>query len=389
MSQAPEPILTRPFLALVGAHFLQALGYASLLLLPLYLAHLGASRTEIGAIVAVSSVSGLVARPVVGWAIDTLGRRPTLTAGTLVMASGLWLIFGVQDLGATLVLSRLLTGAGEGALFTGYFAFAADLIPESRRSEGIAIFGISGLIPIVVGPIVDHAGIDAPDLRFFLPVVGFGVAGSLLFLWRVPEASSHHEREPFSVRGTLTALSARPLIPVWVAAALFSSLVALFTAFVTVVAEGRGIRNPATLWFAYAGAAALVRTIGARIPDRIGPTNIVVPAIASYLVAFLIAAGAWSGEAFVLAGALGGIGHGYGFPVLTTQVVDRTPVRLRGSSMALYTALFALAALVLTPVFGGIADRWDDATMFSFAAVVGTAVLALWVALEHRLLRGS
>ncbi len=377
------PILTRDFAALVAAHFLQALGYASLLLLPLYLAHLGASRTQIGAYVAISSVSGLFARPLVGFAIDTIGRRVTLTVGTLLMATGLWLVFGVENLGVTLVASRLFTGAGEAALFTGYFVFAADIIPEARRTEGIAIFGISGLLPLVIGPIVDQAGLDPPALRSFLPMMGFAVTVSLFFLWRIPEPTVHKTTDRFSVRDALKALSARPLIPVWVATGLFSGLVALFMAFVTVVASRRGIEHPATLWFAYAGAAAFVRTFGARIPDRVGPANVVVPSMAFYLAALMVAAGAWSHSGFLLAGALAGVGHGYGFPVLIAQAIGRTPARLRGSSLALYTALWAASSLILTPFFSSVADTWDDATMFSLAAMAGTAVLAAWVLIEH------
>ena len=80
-----DPILTRPFALLVGANFLQALGFSSMILLPLYLDYLGASRALIGSIMSVGAVGGLLARPLVGWALDVLGRKTTLIAGTLVL----------------------------------------------------------------------------------------------------------------------------------------------------------------------------------------------------------------------------------------------------------------------------------------------------------------
>jgi predicted MFS family arabinose efflux permease len=234
---------------------------------------------------------------------------------------------------------------------------------------------------------VDGAGVDPPSLRLFLPVVGLAVSGSLFFLWRLPEPPRAATTERFSIRGALRALAARPLIPVWIVTTLFSGLVAVFLAFVTVVAQRRGIAHPSTLFFAYAGAAALVRTVGARIPDRLGPGNLVVPAIASYVGALLVAAGAWSELGFLVAGALAGVGHGYGFPVLIAQAIERTPTHLRGSSLALYTALWAASSLLLTPIFGAVADAWDDASMFSLAATVAVAVLTVWVGVEHLLVR--
>ena len=142
------PLFTRNFVALLVAHFLQATGYASLLLLPLYLQHLGASRTEIGLVMATAGVSGLLCRPLVAWGLDGFGRKPTLLIGTALLVVGMALIGGVDRIGWVVYVARAVIGIGIGALFTGYFTFAADVVPVSRRTEGLAIFGISGLVPL-------------------------------------------------------------------------------------------------------------------------------------------------------------------------------------------------------------------------------------------------
>src|SRR4030095_7679636 len=116
-----EPLITKNFALLVLAHLLQARGYASMLLLPLYLQHLGASRTEIGAIMATAAISGLLTRPLVAWALDTLGRKPTLVAGTLTLVAGMLLILAVDRIGPMIYLARIVIGAGVGVLFAAYF----------------------------------------------------------------------------------------------------------------------------------------------------------------------------------------------------------------------------------------------------------------------------
>ncbi len=377
-------LLTAPFALLILAHFLASLGFASMLLLPLYLDWLGAGRAEIGGVMAAAAVGGLLSRPLVGAALDTLGRRRTLIAGHLMAVIGLSMVWLIVDMGPTAWVMRVLFGIGEGAMFAGYFTFAADLIPPQRRTEGIALFGVSGLLPLTVTPLATLTGVNPPDLRWFLPAVGVVVGASALLLLRIPEPSAA-ERPRLSWSAALAALRDRPLWPVWLATIIFSGMVGLFMAFTTVVAQLRGVGFPTGLWLTYAGGAAAVRLVGARLPDRVGPTNMVAPSLACYILALHVAASAGGSGGFLVAGLLAGLGHGYCFPVLTSQVVGRTPDAYRGSAMSMFTALWGLSALVFNPLAGLIADTWGDGAMFTIAAGLATITMLAWTALEHRL----
>lgn len=354
-----------------------------MLLLPLYLQHLEASRTAIGAIVATAAVSGLLFRPVIGWALDAVGRKPTLIVGTVLVAASMGMIWFVDRIGWVLYAQRAIFGIGIAVLFTAYFTFAADIVPVERRTEGLALFGISGLIPLLINPFADQIGIAPQDLRWFLPLVGGVLVLSIIPLLPLKEP----RRQPVNalrLGEALRALRHRTLFPVWFATAIFSGLVAVFMTFATVAAARRGIARPATLWLSYAIGAIAVRAFGARLPDRIGPSNLVAPALGSYVGAMMLAANATSLEAFLVAALLAGLGHGYLFPVLSGQVVTRSPEAYRGSALALFTAIWGLMELVASPAFGAIADRHGDAGMFWAAALCGVFSIALWATLEQR-----
>ncbi len=380
---APEPLLTRDFVLLVVAHFLQALGYASMLLLPLYLQHLQASRTEIGVLMAISAISGLLLRPVVGWALDTVGRKPTLVVGTLMLVAGMAMVALVDRIGVIIYLQRVVFGIGLGTLFAGYFTFAADIIPESRRTEGLALFGISGLVPLLVNPLSDQLSVAPADLRWFLPAVGGAILLSLVFVLLLPERAPAQSAR-FDWREALDALGRRRVYSVWLATMIFSGLVAVFMTFATVTAERRGVPRPASLWLSYAVGAVAVRLFGARLPDKVGLNKVLAAALGIYLVAALVAAQAHSFSQFMLAGLLAGLGHGYCFPVLTSQVVGRVPASFRGSALACFTALWGVSELLGSPVFGAIADHFSDAVMFQCAAVFGGLAMIGWALLEWR-----
>lgn len=379
----------------MAGHFLQALGFSSLLLLPVYLTHLGASRAVVGTVVATASVGGLVFRPAAAWALDVLGRKPAIVGGTLLLTLSLWLLAAVTDLGPLLYVDRVLYGVGEAALFPGYFALAADLIPPSRRTEGIALFGVTGLLPLVVNPFVDRLALAPADLRWFFPAMGVAVLASLWFVTRVevpgptPAAGDTAAPDdgappPLTVRRALAALAEPRLRPVWLATVVFAGLVNVTMAFGTVTARHRGLAAPGNIWLAYAAGAATVRLFAARLPDRVGTRNMVAPSIGVYVLAAVVLASAGTDELLLLGGALAGVGHGYGFPVLTSQVVTRTPDDLRGTGLVLFTALWELAALALTPALGAVADAAGDGALFATAALGATVGLAAWALWEHR-----
>lgn len=382
---SPPPLFTGPFLNLMAGNFLHALGMGSMPLLPLYLQHLGANRAQIGELVAIGAIGSLLLRPAIGWALDSIGRRPTLLIGTLVLSAGLLMMGAIDHLGGALIVSRLLTGIGMGTLLTAYVTAVADVIPPARRTEGMALFGISGLLPLWINPSLELFNPTAADLRWAFAGMGLLVFASLFFVLRsVPPPPRRGER-PRLPPGALKALFAPALMPVWAATICFSSLLSGFTAFAGVTAQGHGIEQPSLLWLTYVGAAVLVRIIAPGLPERIGPRNLLAPSMAGFIFAGLMIAASATTADLLWAGAIGGIAHGYCFPVLSSQAVNRAPEALRGVVLSGFTALWDLAMLFSTALLGYVAQRTDDSTLFATMALAGTVGLALWSFLEHRL----
>lgn len=385
MADDAPPLLTKSFLLLVLGHFLQGLGWSSMLLLPLYLDHLQASRAEIGAVMAVASVGGLASRPLVAWALDRVGRRPTLLAGTALMSLGMLLLALATDVGPLVYGVRLLFGLGQGAVFTGYFTVAADVVPEARRTEGLALFGISGLVPLTMNAVVSALEIDQAALRWVYPAAAGLVGSSILVILWLPEPARPPADEPASDESVWRALRRPALLPVWLATAAFSGVMAVLLAFITVVAARRGAAWPAAVWLPYSLGAVGVRLLGARVPDRLGPHNLIAPALGVYVGAALVTARATTDAGFLVAGLLAGAAHGLCFPLVAGQAVSRAPARWRGSVMALFTAIWQAGELVAPPVCGALADRAGDATMLALVGLAAGATLVPWAALEHLL----
>lgn len=380
-------LFTRTFCLLLTGQLLQNLAFASLPLLPLYLASLGADRTEIGVLMAAGAVGGILLRPGVGWALDVLGRRRVLVIATWWTSLSMISLWWITSTGWALFLSRVAFGVGFGALATAYFTLAADITPLSRRTEGIALFGIAGLLGLLVNPLAGTLGLQGEEMRWFLPLLGLFVMASLIPIRFLPVVTGAARPAPATPRTTgalLRALLARPLLPVWLATAVFGILLSAFLFFGSLAAEARGIERPTHLWFTYAGGAILVRIAGARLPDRLGPVRLVAPSLLFYLAGLVVAALGTALDHFLLAGLLAGFGHGYFFPVLASLAVSRAPEEVRGSTIAAFTGLLELMGLLAGPLLGWIGDQSDDRTLFLTAAAIRTAGLLLWLPLERR-----
>jgi len=360
-----------------------------MVLLPLYLDHLQANRTEIGLIMAAAKIGGIISRPGVGWLLDSWGRKATLVAGTLLIALGMSLIWWVEDTGIMIYVSRVVFGVGVGACFTGYFTFAADIVPESRRTEGLALFGVSGLLPMAGMPLMEQLGVTGAELRWFLPATGLVIVSSLIFLFFVREAAAEANRPPFRFRNVLIAANQPSMRSVWLATIIFAGLVGMFLAFIGVTGRARGLENPSSLWLTYSLGAVIARLLGAGSLDRLGPSRLIPPALILYVIAAFIVAFAQTPGSFFAAGAIGGIAHGYCFPLLASQVTTRNPAELRGSAMAMYTLLWDLSSLVLTPILGWVAHHYSDQKMYLLAASLALIALPVWFRMERRYLKTS
>ena len=385
-----QPTLwTRSFCLLTLSHLLGALGYASMLLLPLYLTFLGGTRAEVGLIMSSANLAGLATRPFVGWSLDRFGRRSSLIFGSLTTACALASVYFIQRIDYTAYAVRILFGIGEGFLFTGYFAFAADMIPKSRRTEGLALFGVAGLVPLLVNPVADLGGFRGNELQPFLVAVSLLILASGVVIALMPKekatpAQMNVEESTLThtdqgAKSTMSYLLSAHLQPMWWSTIAFAGAVAILMTFASVVSADRGMTYPTAIWFTYVAGAVCVRLLGAKLPEKLGPAKLVAPSLALYGIALIIYAFSTQIWSMLIAGILGGIAHGYCFPVLTSLIVSSVDEVYRGRALAMFTGLWGGSAVILAPLAGQIADHWSDAQMLILfgCALLGTALYAL------------
>ena len=344
--------------------------------LPGFLQQLGARETTIGLIMAVAHGVGLASRPVLAPAMDRRGRRAVVRLGSAlhVVAAGLYLT--VSELGAWIVMVRALHGLAMALLFSAYFTVAADLVPAVRRTEGLALFGVSGILPVGLAPWMGDVLLRSGGYRELFALSAGLAALSALFGLAIPETAPARDA---SERPSMLHTLRRPrLRPVWMVGVVFAAGLTAYFTFLKTYVGTLGLSDIGTFFMPYALTAVGLRLLFGWVPDRIGPRRALFPAMAVFLVGMLVLASARSAMALAVAGVLCGIGHGYTFPILSALIVSRTPDAERGAAVTLFTALFDAGPLLAAPLLGLVADARGHGVMYWVMAGVGAAAVVLF-----------
>jgi MFS family permease len=325
--------------------------------LPGFLQQLGAGETHIGRLMATQALGAIVAWPLVGRMIDAGGRRVVILAGVtlFVVVTGLYL--SITSLGPRIYGVRLLDGVAGMMWYTALFTHAADLVPERRRVEGLAVFGVSGLIPVGLGAALGELILTLSTYReLFLGALIFAVAGLALCLplRDVRQAHAEHDVQPSSILATAMQ---RNLLPVWLAASTFFAGVLALFGFMKTFVIATGLSSVGTFFGIYAAVAVSLRIFLGWLPDRLGARRMLGIAMPCYAAGLLVLSLARTPNHVVAGAVLCGAGHGYTFPVLLSLVVTRARPHRRGAATAFFTALDWLGLLLAGPVAGYAIER--------------------------------
>jgi MFS family permease len=338
MSQ--QSLYTRSFCAMALANFATTASFGAFFLFPIFIAHRGGSRVDIGIIMGVFTLAATLCRPWVAELIDRIGRRRSYTLGSLLMVvmpfSYLLLAGPLTALSLPLLGLRIVHGVGLALCFTAAFTYVADIVPAERLNEGIGLFGISGLIGLAVGPAVAEMALTLHGFTaFFVAAAGLAFIGLLAHLplrETLPDGGEQGVRLSF-----YSVLRRRKILLVGVLAVLFGFGQAGAGSFVAPLAEERHIHLVSMFFLAYSLAAIVVRLAGGRLADRVGERRIIPYALVitgGGLLSVALAHGTWP---LACAGAVAGTGHGLLFPALNSLAVRDEPAAIRGKITGIYT----------------------------------------------------
>lgn len=302
-------------------------------LLPIYLdKEFNADKDLMGIVLSGYVIASLVVRPFSGFLVDTFDRKKVL-----VICFFFFFILFTGYIGAGTLLFfaivRTIHGLPFGAVTVANSTAAIDVLPSSRRQEGVGFYGLSNNLAMAVSPSVGIWIYDATDnfsLLFWIALatslLGFLCATSVKMKKREPVT----EKRPISLdrffltKGWLLALNIVCFGLCW---GIMSNYVAIYGKERLNITDGTGV------FFAIlSGGLFLARIIGAKtFAKRDVSVRAAIGVILS-LAGYILFAAVNKLWAYYTAAALIGLGNGNMYPAFLNMFINIARKDQRGTA---------------------------------------------------------
>jgi MFS family permease len=365
-------IWTHEFTSIFLANLLLYLGQFMVQpLITTYAAELGAAPAMLGFVAGAFAVTAIIFKIFSGPAIDCFNRKYVL-AGAIIIIIAAFFGYSLSTNVTSIIVFRLLQGAGQAFTATSCLALAADALPQEKISSGLGIFALSNVAAQAVSPAVgifigEHFGFRASF------IAGGVVLLSSVFLALQINSPLPAIRRKFHISFSNT-ISIPSLLPAFL---LMFNLCCfcLINSYLVLYALELGIANIGSFFTVYAVALIISRPLLGKWSDRYGFIAVTVPGLIVYAFSFFIISYARTLSMFLIAALVSAIGNGASQPMMHALCMKTVPQDRRGSASS--TAYIGMdIGNIIGPIIAGfVASKygfsvmWQIMTVFLFLSV--------------------
>lgn len=366
MHNSKQKLWTKNYVLLLLGNLLLYQGILMLIpSFPVYMKQIGGNDLQASLPFAVFSISALIVRALSGNAADTLGRRPLLLAGLLILILFNSSYFFVSTIGVILVL-RFCQGIGWGMASTTFATIMSDIVPANRRGEGTGYFALSIILATSLATIAGIEIMKHYDFTTLLLVsTSLAVIGMLLTLGisiapikQLAKASHKNKSLTWSDLFEKSALLPSVLC------FLHSITLGGIMSFLMLYGAEIGVENT---WIYFAGHVAMIlisRPFAGKLFDQKGHTVVIIPGVILMITGLTLLSYATSESSLLIASLFYGLGYGAAHPSLQAWAINRSPANRKGAANGTFLSSLDLGYAVGAVVLGLIATHTNYAVMY-------------------------
>ncbi len=345
-NEVKDRLFTKDYILVCLSAFLMSFSFFILVpTLPLYLKDtFGISQALVGVVLSCYVVAVLSVRPIAGFVADTLPRKSVYVAAYAIFVASFTGYFFITQTLALFILLRIFHGFSFGMLTTAGNTLVIDVMPSSRRGEGLGYYGVTNNLAMAFGPMAGLFVISLGDytLLFLTSLVTGAIGLVLASVVRAPRKVLEKTEFRFSSDRFFLKEGIRACFVFFLLAMPYG----MTTSYMALYAREVGITQNAGLFFTVMAAGLIASRLhsGKRV-DRGFVTETIRLGIC---IAFFGAMGeavlsivaGWSIAAgyvlYFLTAFLFGYGYGTMFPAYNTLFINLAPNSRRATANATY-----------------------------------------------------
>ena len=371
-----DKLLSPSFCYILAANFLLFFAFYLLLpVLPFYLKEqFLAGKSMIGFILSCYTVACLCIRPFSGYMLDMFSRKPLYLLSYFIFT----VIFGGYMLAGALALFitlRIVHGFAFGMVSVAGNTIVIDILPSSRRGEGLGYYGLANNIAMSFGPMTGlfMHGACSYEVIFTCSLVS-GCLGLIMASLVKTPYKQPVKREPISLDRFFLVKG----LPAGVSLLLLSIPYGMTTTYVAMYAEEIGIRTSSGLFFTcMAVGLAVSRIFSGRQVDKGRITQVISLGMYLACISFFALSACerlmeWNAGVtsvlFLGIALLQGVAFGTMFPAFNTLFVSLGTNSQRGTATSTYLTSWDVGIGIGLMTGGVVAEAFGG---FNHAYLIG------------------
>ena len=369
-----ERIWNKNFILLILSNFLMYITYYAILsALPIYLvSDLHASKMQVGIVIGAYTIASVLVRPFSGFALDRFGRR-TIFLTALIIYTLLFAGYLVAITITAIILLRFAQGITWAFTTVSGSTIAVDIIPVSKRGQGIGYFALSTTLGMSAGPVI---GLFVCHQWGYTTMF---VSGCFISAASLACAYAIHLRKRFVVgkriqlkwSSMFDKSSIRPSLNVFITMISYGGMLS----FVALYGREIGIQNSSLYFLILSIGIAAARLTTGKAFDKNGPRRIITFCLILLIIGFPMLALAKNEVLFYLSAIIIGFGNGVIFPTFSSMVNNLADSIHRGAANSTLYTMVDLGMGFGMISAGLIAQHFSISTFFWVCAVVCAAGL--------------
>ena len=353
-------------------------------------AELGATTAQAGLISGLFIVGTLVGRLLVGKFLERFGRKTTLIVGLtgFLLFSGLYFIpFGV----GMLLFVRFMHGFMMGMASTVLGTIIAQILPASRRGEGIGYYSMSSTLGTAIGPFLAiwmmlNVGYQSIFVVSTVIAVCCLVVAWLIQAPDLPKINKAIETVVAMKKPNWFSQFVEPnAVPISLIMLFASICYSGVLSFINFYAKENNLVETASFFFLmYAIAILISRPFTGPLMDRKGENIIIYPAFIIMGIALILLSITHSSWMLLLCAGLLGLGYGNIQSVCQTIAVKSAPLERMGFATSTFF-IFLDAGLGFGPYFiGMLLDYIGYEQLYLYSAFAAFSCILAYYLLHGR-----
>lgn len=353
--------------------------YCLLPTLPLFITDVLSGDTEIvGYIFGIFALAAVLARPLAGYLLDTLGRKTILRLSLFFLTLTL-LAYNAVTTVVILFIIRGIHGIFWGFATTASGTTATDLVPALRRGEGIGYYGLSNTIAMAAGPLLGLEILQRFGFMVLFTTSFCFAAIGFLCVWGIKHQTA----------GNVTAKKDIILFEPKV----FSNAMMMFfitllyggvLSFVVLLGKEINIVNPGSYFLAFAGSLFLSRPYAGKILDLEGPVKIMSIGFLAIVVSLFLLYLAKGYILFMMSAVFFGIGFGIVQPTTLTMAINKVDASQRGVANGTILTAFDLGVGCGSILLGILSNHFGLPMMYLISCFIVVIPFLIFYTGEYR-----